>query len=140
MYLLIELIEEKLEKSNRKSFIAGKSAPVFAALLGIIPQCGFSVMAAKLYDKKMITTGTILAVFLATSDEAVVILLTNGTKISSILPLLAIKLVFAVIVGMAANAVLKEKTAAFDDEECMCGHEEPLRQGRGQCGEDMRCA
>ena len=124
VYLLIELIEEKLEKSNRKSFIAGKSAPVFAALLGIIPQCGFSVMAAKLYDKKMITTGTILAVFLATSDEAVVILLTNGTKISSILPLLAIKLVFAVIVGMAANAVLKEKTAAFDDEECMCGHEE----------------
>lgn len=52
VYLLIELIEEKLEKSNRKSFIAGKSAPVFAALLGIIPQCGFSVMAAKLYDKK----------------------------------------------------------------------------------------
>ncbi len=123
VYVLIELLEEKLEKGNKKSFIAGKAAPVFAAAVGIIPQCGFSVMAAKLYDRKMITTGTVLSVFIATSDEAVVILLTNGTKIASILPLLSIKLVFAILVGLITNAVLKEKTETFVDDECMCGHE-----------------
>lgn len=125
VYFLIEFLEDKLDKHNKKSVLSGKAAPAFAALFGVIPQCGFSVMAAKLYDKRLITTGTVMSVFIATSDEALVILLTSGTKAASIIPLIVIKAVLAAAIGMLVNLLLKETTEAYEEEErnCMCGHE-----------------
>lgn len=66
-------------------------------------------MSAKLYDRKLIRTGTILSVFIATSDEAIIILLSDGSKALSVLPLIGLKLLLAVVVGYAANAFLKHE-------------------------------
>ena len=125
VYVIIEFVEGRIASTGKKSLLAGKYAPFLGAATGLIPQCGFSVMAAKLYDKKMITTGTLIAVFLATSDEAVVLLITSGEKIGFIIPLLAIKLLFGGFVGFAVNAFMKEKTVEYahcEEDECHCGH------------------
>lgn len=106
IYVVIELLEHKNTFSGDHERLQGKFAPLIGAATGIIPQCGFSVMAAKLYDRGLIRTGTLLAVFLATSDEALIILLSEGSKASMIVPLVAIKLVVAVIAGYGANLLL----------------------------------
>ena len=72
IYVLIELLEHKTTFTKDHQRLQGNLAPLMGAATGIIPQCGFSVMAAKLYDKGLIRTGTLLAVFLATSDEALI--------------------------------------------------------------------
>lgn len=113
IYILIELLERGTSFTRSRKMLQGKLAPLLGAATGIIPQCGFSVMAAKLYDKGIIRTGTVLAVFLATSDEALVILLANsptsGTAAQAILPLILIKLCIALIVGYTANLILPDK-------------------------------
>lgn len=106
IYVLIELLEHKTSFSKDHERLQGNLAPLIGAATGIIPQCGFSVMAAKLYDKGLIRTGTLLAVFLATSDEALIILLSEGSRADMIVPLVVIKLIVAVIVGYAANFML----------------------------------
>lgn len=94
MYVLIELLEHRTNITKNKNVLTGNLAPLLGAATGIIPQCGFSVMAAKLYDKKLIRTGTVLAVFFATSDEAIVLLLSSGSgaKTVAVMPVIAILL------------------------------------------------
>ncbi|MCD8373017.1 MAG: arsenic efflux protein [Clostridia bacterium] len=130
IYILIEVLEHKTSFTRDRERLQGNLAPLVGAATGLIPQCGFSVMAAKLYDSGLIRTGTILAVFLATSDEAFIILLSDGAA-SALLPLIAVKLVVAVAVGYGANLILpKEKVAVtplngseFDTYSCGREHE-----------------
>ena len=77
MYVLIELLEHRTDITRRKNILRGGLAPLLGAATGIIPQCGFSVMAAKLYEKRYVTLGTLLAVFIATSDEAFLVMLVS---------------------------------------------------------------
>ena len=113
IYVLIELLEHKTSFSKDHERLQGDLAPLVGAATGIIPQCGFSVMAAKLYDRGLIRTGTLLAVFLATSDEALIILLSEGSRADMIVPLIVIKMIIAVGVGYAANLLLPyEKISA----------------------------
>ena len=129
IYVLIELLEHKTSFSQDHERSQGDFAPLIGAATGIIPQCGFSVMAAKLYDKGLIRTGTLLAVFLATSDEAFIILLSSGTYAGVIVPLVLIKLVVAVLVGYAANLILPDeklksnRLSAEDIHAFSCGRE-----------------
>lgn len=129
IYVLIELLEHKTSFSQDHERLQGDFAPLIGAATGIIPQCGFSVMAAKLYDKGLIRTGTLLAVFLATSDEAFIILLSSGTYAGVIVPLVLIKLVVAVLVGYAANLILPDeklksnRLSAEDIHAFSCGRE-----------------
>ena len=129
IYVLIELLEHKTSFSQDHERLQGDFAPLIGAATGIIPQCGFSVMAAKLYDKGLIRTGTLLAVFLATSDEAFIILLSSGTYAGVIVPLVLIKLVVAVLVGYAANLILLDeklksnRLSAEDIHAFSCGRE-----------------
>lgn len=113
IYILIELLENGTTTNKARSTLRGPLAPLFGSATGIIPQCGFSVMAAKLYDSGLIRTGTIMAVFIATSDEALIILLANSTQSTgaaqAILPLIAIKLVLATIVGYVVNALVHDR-------------------------------
>lgn len=109
IYAVIEVLEHNTAIGKKGGVLQGNLAPFLGALTGIVPQCGFSVMSAKLYDRKLIRTGTILSVFIATSDEAIIILLSDGTKALSVLPLIGLKLLLAVIVGYAANAFLKHE-------------------------------
>ena len=130
MYVLIELLEHRTDVTRRKNVLRGNLAPLLGAATGIIPQCGFSVMAAKLYDRRLIRTGTLLAVFVSTSDEAFVLLLSagNGAKAFSVMPLVAILFVAAVGVGYLCNALLRGETLAeLGESEAVhgtrCGHD-----------------
>lgn len=106
IYVVIELLEHKTDFTG-KSKLNGRLGPVVGAATGLIPQCGFSVMAAKLFEQKFITVGTLLAIFLSTSDEAFVILLSSGSGAVHLLPLIVCKLLIGVVVGYAADGIVK---------------------------------
>ena len=86
-----------------------KAAPVVGAGLGLIPQCGFSVVASDMYLKRRITMGTLIAVYIACSDEALPIILANPDKSLSLIPLLLIKFFLGFIVGILVDVILGEK-------------------------------
>ena len=106
MYVLIELLENKtnLKNSNR---LGGKLGPLLGSATGLIPQCGFSVMAAKLFEQKYITMGTLLAIFFATSDEAFIIMLSSGEGAAWVLPMLGAKILISILIGYAVDGVMK---------------------------------
>ena len=130
IYVLIELLEHKTSFTRDRERLQGGLAPLIGAATGIMPQCGFSVMAAKLYDRGLIRTGTLLAVFLATPNEALIILLSEGSRADMIVPIIVIKLIVAVGVGYGANFLLADEKLAVmplsaeDDVHCFsCGRE-----------------
>ena len=107
-YILIEVIEKYWShKMNRA--LTSKWSPLFGATFGLIPQCGFSVVATDLFSRRMLTMGTLIAIFIATSDEALPLLFANPDKIVMVLPLLGIKLIFAVILGFSIDAIFNKK-------------------------------
>lgn len=110
IYVLIEILEHRTKLTQSRKILQGPFAPLIGSATGLIPQCGFSVMAAKLYDEGFIRTGTILAVFIATSDEALIIMVSDMTIAHAVMPLVFIKLIVSVAIGYLANCVLtKEK-------------------------------
>ena len=91
-FLIIELIEHKMSDKNEKILKkAGRFGPVLGGVLGAIPQCGFSVLASNLYVTRIISLGTLISIYLSTSDEMLPILLSNGTAISKVIIILLIK-------------------------------------------------
>ena len=86
-FILIEFIEHKI---NNKKLVtkAGKFGPVVGGLLGAVPQCGFSVSATNLFATRIITIGTLVAIYLSTSDEMLPILLSEGVAIGEIIKIL----------------------------------------------------
>ena len=107
-FLLIEALEHHGSRKLARGLArVGKAGPVAGALVGCIPQCGFSVIAANLYAGGVISPGTLLAVFVATSDEAVLILLGNPGSAGEVLPLLAGKILIAVLAGYVTDLVLR---------------------------------
>ena len=108
VYALIEFLEHKNNNSSYHILMKQRKAgPLIGAVFGCIPQCGFSVIASDLYSRKAISIGTLLAVFLSTSDEAVPILITNPSFLPDALKILAIKLVIATVVGYCADLFVK---------------------------------
>lgn len=105
-YVIIQLLENKVDltKTNR---LSGRLGPLIGSATGLIPQCGFSVMAAKLFEKKYITLGTLLAIFFATSDEAFIIMLSSKEGAVWVLPMLATKMLFGVVIGYAVDFAMK---------------------------------
>ncbi len=109
-YLVIELLEEKiLTKYKTSKLLKSKIAPVVSAGFGIIPQCGFSVVATDLYSKKLITLGSLMAIYIATSDEALPILLSNSSSYLDLLLIIGIKFVYAIVVGLLIDAIFRKK-------------------------------
>ncbi|MBR0056987.1 MAG: arsenic efflux protein [Kiritimatiellae bacterium] len=105
-YLLLEWLAHKAGgKSKERLRRFGHLGPIGGAILGLFPQCGFSVAAANFYADRVITPGTLLAVFLATSDEAVPILLAPDGA-AAIVPLLAVKTAVAVVAGFFADLAM----------------------------------
>lgn len=132
-YLLMEYLEHKTgDKTKEVIKKSGKLGPLFGAILGIVPQCGFSAAAASLYAGRVITMGTLIAVFLSTSDEMLPILISEAAPISLIVQVLLIKLVIGAIAGFIIDAVrgliIKRKKVSNKEEEAeeaighMCEH------------------
>lgn len=132
-YVIMEYIEHKTgDKTKNIIKKSGKWGPVFGAILGIFPQCGFSAAAANLYAGRVITLGTLIAIFLSTSDEMLPILISEAAPIDIILKILATKLVIGIIAGVVIDFVgqaFKKKKEKQENEEAveeighMCEHE-----------------
>jgi len=107
-----------------------KTSPIFGALFGLIPQCGTSVVGAELYLKKYITVGTLIAVFLSCSDEALIVLLGAwNEKTLMIFPLIGLKLVTGIVFGILIDFIVrKQKIVEVDhieeEHECHTHHHE----------------
>ena len=107
-YLVLEALEHVAgERVNGAIKRAGAAGPVVGALLGIVPQCGFSAMAATLYAGRIVTLGTLVAVFLSTSDEMLPMLMAEHMPLAQMARILAFKAVIAVITGFAIDAAIR---------------------------------
>lgn len=130
-FLIMEYIEHKFSKKSRSKISkSGKFGPLFGSLLGAIPQCGFSAMATNLYATRIITLGTLIAIFLSTSDEMLPILISNGAAASEIFKILLIKVLIGMFVGFIIDLILRKKNKNKDYEikdfclehHCDCNH------------------
>lgn len=128
-YLAMEFLEHKAEgKALRFLEKSGRFGPLLGALVGTVPQCGFSAAAANLYAGRIITLGTLLAVFLSTSDEMLPLLIAGNVKMTSVLLILGVKIVVGIAVGMLVDLVLrlrhKEESVHIDtlceQDHCHC--------------------
>ncbi len=119
-YIFLEFFDRKETNSDEKIFFGlQKYGPLVGAVVGLIPQCGFSILAAMLYVQRNITMGTLIAVMIATSDEAIPILLSNPELYSTLGLLIVLKFIIAVAVGYFTDKALfkKQKIVYFDDME-----------------------
>lgn len=128
-FLLLEALEHHAsEKINSALASSGKAGPLVGSLLGCIPQCGFSVFSANLFSNGVIGIGTLLAVYLSTSDEAVIIMLSHPDRKLDILKLLAVKVIIGIVFGYLINLIFKkhpgpEKHIEDHCKDCGC-HDE----------------
>lgn len=123
---LIAFLEPRIAGKIR---LKGKAAPLVGVTVGLFPQCGFSVVATDLYQKRHITVGTLLGVYLATSDEALPIFIASGAQALHILPLLAFKFVIGLVVGYAADALYSRGRMRVEEHRAECDHEPEIHLG-----------
>lgn len=127
-FLIIESIEHKFSNKSKKLISkSGKFGPLIGSLLGCMPQCGFSVLATNLYVTRIISLGTLISIYLSTSDEMLPILISNQVDFSKIIKILAIKFLIGVLWGFIIDLILfrnkKKVSESFDicdDEHCHC--------------------
>ncbi len=130
-YLMMETLEHHTgEKVQKKIRAAGAFGPVWGGALGLVPQCGFSAAASSLYAGRVITVGTLLAIYLSTSDEMLPILISEAAPVGMIVKILAAKVSIAIVSGMVAQFVyvrlLKRREKEMDihviceEEHCHC--------------------
>ncbi len=128
-FLLIELMEHKLSNKNKKIITKSKKyGPVLGSLLGALPQCGFSVMATNLYVTRIITLGTLISIYLSTSDEMLPILISEKAPFNLIAKIILIKVLLGIIYGIIVDIIFtkifknkeKENYEICDKEHCHC--------------------
>ena len=129
-YLLMEFIEHRAgEKAERFMKRAGGFAPAVGGLLGAVPQCGFSAAASNLYAGRIISVGTLVAVFLSTSDEMIPILISGQVSLGTVALIVLYKTAVGIIVGFVVDLALRlmnRKTekinidAICDEDNCHC--------------------
>ena len=132
-YLFMEWLEHKTGSAARNRIrTAGKLGPVWGGLLGVIPQCGFSAAASSLFTGRVITVGTLIAVYLSTSDEMFPIMISNAVPAVTIIRILACKAAIGILSGLIVEYVythiLKKQEGDLDiheiceEERCNCEH------------------
>jgi hypothetical protein len=131
-YLIMEYIEHKTKDKTKETIKkSGKFGPLIGSILGVFPQCGFSVSATNLYAARVITLGTLIAVYLSTSDEMLPIFLSESVPITTILKILGIKILVGVIAGFCIDFVIRLRHKGEENEKiidlcekenCHCEH------------------
>ena len=127
-FLIIEFFEHKLSHKTEDTIKkAGKFGPLFGSLLGALPQCGFSVLATNLYITRIISLGTLIAIYLSTSDETLPILIAEKAPIDSILFLVVLKILIGMICGFIIDLIIrkeepKEHFEICEHDHCDCEH------------------
>lgn len=127
-FLIIECIEHKVS-SKFKNIVGktGKFGPIIGGFFGLIPQCGFSVLATNFYITRVISLGTLISIYLSTSDEMLPIMLSYGVGYRLILLFLGVKFVFGFLFGYIIDFIFKNKFSKFnydlcDKDHCDCQH------------------
>ena len=144
-YLAMEAIEHSASAHVRAVVErSGKAGPVVGAVLGALPQCGFSAMAATLYAGRVVTLGTLIAVVLSTSDEMVPVFLAHQEPVGHLAAIMGVKVAIGVVVGLAVDVALRAWHRAGDGhmhihelcerEHCHCddGHDHEHDHGHGR--------
>lgn len=132
-YLIMEYIEHKTGNKTKNIIKkSGKFGPFFGSLLGIFPQCGFSVSATNLYAGRVITLGTLIAVYLSTSDEMLPIFISEAVPAITIIKILFVKFIIGMIAGFIIDALIRifnkneKQEEKIEDlcekEHCHCDH------------------
>lgn len=125
-FLLIEYIEHKI--NNKKIITKSKKfGPFFGSLLGVIPQCGISASATNLYATRIISIGTLISVYLSTSDEMLPLLIANKVEGSTILKILGLKFLIGMVAGFIIDLILRKKEKLeikqlCEHDHCNCNH------------------
>ena len=127
-FLIIEFFEHKLSHKTENTIKkAGKFGPLIGSILGALPQCGFSVLATNLYITRIISLGTLIAIYLSTSDEMLPILIAENAPLNSILLLVAIKIIIGLVCGFIIDLIIKkeepkEHFEICEHDHCDCEH------------------
>ena len=126
-FLLLEIIEHKFSKKTQKIITKyNRFGPILGGLFGGFPQCGFSAMGANLYTVGIITKGTLISIFLSTSDEMLPIMLGEKVAIPTIIKIIGFKVITGIIIGLIVDLIFKGKNdnshikELCDEEHCHC--------------------
>ena len=128
-FMVLEFIEHRLSKKNQKLLVKNqKCGPIVGGILGAFPQCGFSSMGASLYSNRVITKGTLVAIFLSTSDEMLPIMLGEKVNVEIILKIIGFKIIIGIFVGIIVDLIYfkkvknvnKEIEHLCEEEHCSC--------------------
>lgn len=126
-YLMMEYIEHKMnEKSKQTIKKSGKLGPLLGGIVGVVPQCGFSASATNLYAGRVISLGTLIAVYLSTSDEMIPIFISEAVPILIIIKILLLKLAIGVLFGFIIDGIFRVLNRTKQQEEQivdLCKHE-----------------
>lgn len=105
-YIVMEYVEHRMEETSKDAIRkSGKMGPLFGALCGVVPQCGFSAAASNLYAGRVITIGTLIAVYLSTSDEMLPILISEHAPVVTMIKILGLKFFIALIMGFCVDLI-----------------------------------
>lgn len=128
-FLLLELLEHKLSNKTKNVISkSGKVGLIIGSLLGVIPQCGFSVVATNLYITRVISLGTLFSIYLSTSDEMLPIMLSQNVSFKTILFVLLIKVIAGMLFGFIIDLVIRKNNKTkydyhiCEEEHCHCDH------------------
>lgn len=126
-FIIIELFEHKFTEKARDIILKGeKFGPIIGSIFGAVPQCGFSVAATNLYATRIISLGTLFAVYLSTSDEMVPIMIAEQAPINLIIKILIIKFLIGIFYGVLIDLFIKRKKETdyhiCNDDHCDCEH------------------
>lgn len=122
-FLILELVEHKLSHKSQKLIKnSGKLGPIIGSLLGAFPQCGFGAAATNLYAARIISIGTLVSVYLSTSDEMLPILISEGTNAFTIFKIILLKVIIGLITGFIVDYFSRKREAKNEIHE-FCEHE-----------------
>ena len=125
-FIILESLEHKLNKKNEKHLKkAKKIGPLVGGIFGALPQCGISTMASNLFSNGVITTGTLIAVFLSTSDEMLPIMLSEKANFKELIMIILSKIILGIVFGFIIDLIYKKKSVNPHKEILEhCNHEE----------------
>ncbi len=128
-YLLMEYLEHRAGERTRAALSkVGKVGPLLGSAVGILPQCGFSGAAASLYAARIISAGTLISVFLATSDEMLPLMISGGVPFTKMLAVIGLKFAYGAVFGFLTDLILIKRreneviTDICKKDHCDCEH------------------
>ena len=123
VFLFMELLEHKFSKKSKNIIKnSGNIGPIYGSLLGVIPQCGFSVAATNLFSARIISIGTLVAVYLSTSDEMLPIMLSEKVPIITLAKVIGLKILIGMLVGFIVDLILKKDEKEHVHDLCEHSH------------------